>query len=62
MSRIATSPAVLRQLLSASLRVTPAGAVEILDAAQLRQTGAATIAWTAAFSTDDATIAAAQWL
>jgi hypothetical protein len=52
MTRIASSPAVLRQLLSASLRVTPAGAVEILDAAQLRQTGAATIAWTAAFSTD----------
>ena len=62
MSRIATSPAALRQLLSASLRVTPAGAVEILDAAQLRQSGAATIAWTAAFSTDEATVAAAQWL
>jgi fructose/tagatose bisphosphate aldolase len=62
MSRIATSPATLRQLLSASLRVTPAGAIEILDAAQLRQSGAATIAWTAAFSTDEATVAAAQWL
>jgi fructose/tagatose bisphosphate aldolase len=62
MSHIATSPATLRQLLSASLRVTPAGAVEILDAAQLRQSGAETIAWTAAFSTDEATVAAAQWL
>jgi len=62
MSRIATSPADLRQLLSTSLRVTPAGAVEILDAAQLQKSGAATIAWTAAFGTDDATIAAAQWL
>lgn len=62
MSRVATSPADLRQLLSASLRVTPAGAIEILDAAQLRQGGAATIAWTAAFSADEATIGAAQWL
>ncbi|NBP83347.1 hypothetical protein EBU60_05740 [bacterium] len=62
MSRIATSPAALRQLLSDSLRVTPAGTVEVLDAAQLRQSGAATIAWTAAFSTDEATVTAAQWL
>jgi fructose/tagatose bisphosphate aldolase len=62
MSRIATSPADLRQLLSASLRITPAGTVEILDAVQLQKSGAATIAWTAAFATDDATIAAAQWL
>lgn len=62
MSRIATSPADLRQLLSTSLRVTPAGTAEILDLVQLQKNGAATIAWTAAFSTDDATIAAAQWL
>jgi hypothetical protein len=62
MSRIATSPADLRQILSSSLRITPAGAVEILNAAELRQSGAATIAWTAAFSTDETTVAAAKWL
>ena len=62
MSRIATSAADLRQLLSTSLRITSAGTVEILNATELRQSGAATIAWTAAFSTDESTVAAAQWL
>jgi fructose/tagatose bisphosphate aldolase len=64
MSRIATSPAALLQLLAPSLRLvadaTPR--VEIVDAARLRSEGAAIIAWSAAFSEESDVVAAAQWL
>ena len=62
MTRIATSPAALRQLLAGAIRIAPSGTVEVLDPSELRRSGAATIAWTAAFSADEATVAAAQWL
>ena len=69
MSSVATSPAALLQLLAPSLQLvwdtSPLVAsphVEIVDIARLRREGAATIAWSAAFSGDSDVVAAAQWL
>lgn len=64
MSRIATSPAALLQLLAPSLRIVGGAAaqVQIVDLARLRSEAAAIIAWSAAFSEDADTVAAAQWL
>ena len=64
MSSVATSPAALLQLLAPSLRLVGGGTpqVQIVDAARLRSEGAAIIAWSAAFSENPETVAAAQWL
>jgi fructose-bisphosphate aldolase class II len=59
---IATSPAHLLQLLRPFLTVTDRGTVEVVDPAGLRADGAAVLAWSAAMSSDVATVEAAQWL
>ena len=62
MSHVATSPAELLQRLRGSLRITADGSLSVVSADLLRTSGAADIAWSAAFSTDEATVRSAQWL
>ena len=62
MSHVATSPADLLQRLRGALQVDPKGVLTILSADALRTSGAADIAWSAAFSADEATVKSAQWL
>lgn len=62
MTLIATSPHDLLLALRPSLRVGPDGTLTIGDPGRLRTEGAAIIAWSAAFSTDEATVTCAQWL
>ena len=62
MSHVATSPADLLQALNGSLHVAADGSLTVVNADLLRTNGAAIIAWSAAFSTDEATVKSAQWL
>ncbi|MEY4036156.1 MAG: hypothetical protein RL715_375, partial [Chloroflexota bacterium] len=64
MSHVATSPADLLQALNGSLHVATDGSLTVVNADLLRTSGAAIIAWSAAFSfsTDEATVKSAQWL
>jgi len=62
MTRVATSPADLLQALRPALVLGAAGGITLVDEARLRSDGSALLAWTAAFSTDDATVRSAQWL
>ena len=62
MTHVASSPADLLQQLRASLELTADGSLRIVDAQRLQHEGAALIAWSAAFSPDEPTIRAAQWL
>ena len=62
MTQIASSPHELLSALRPSLHVAADGTLSISDAARLRTEGAAIIAWSAAFSTDEATVKSAQWL
>lgn len=62
MSHAATSPADLLQALKGSLHVAADGSLTVVNADLLRTSGAAIIAWSAAFSTDEATVKSAQWL
>ena len=62
MTQVATSPNQLLSALQASLTVAHDGTLTVRDAARLRTEGAAIIAWSAAFSTDEATVKSAQWL
>jgi fructose/tagatose bisphosphate aldolase len=61
MPTVATSPTDLLAALSASAHLEGDRLV-IDDEAAFRETGIRDLAWTAAFSTDEATTAAAQWL
>ena len=61
MSHIATSPTDLLAALSGAAHLDSERLV-IDDEAAFRDTGIRDLAWTAAFSDDDATTAAAQWL
>src|SRR3954451_20162840 len=61
MPHVATSPADLLAVLSASAHLE-GDALVIDDEAAFRDTGIADLAWTAAFSEDEATAAAAQWI
>jgi len=62
MTTIASSPQHLLSLLRASLQVAADGTLTISDATRLRTEGAEIIAWSAAFSEDEATVKSAQWL
>mgnify|MGYP003330958105 FL=1 len=62
MTSVATSPVDLLQQLRDSIRVDRTGALTILDKEALRRRGAATLAWSAAFSPDEPTVRCAQWL
>lgn len=62
MSHVATSPADLLQALKGSLRLAADGSLTVTNADLLRTSGAAVIAWSAAFSADEATVKSAQWL
>jgi fructose/tagatose bisphosphate aldolase len=61
MPYVATSPADLLSHLSGIAHVAE-GKLVIDDAARFRSEAAADLAWTAAFTTDDATAEAARWL
>ena len=61
MPHVATSPADLLARLAPVAHLA-ADRLQIDDEAAFRDTGIRDLAWTAAFSTDDTTIAAAQWL
>src|SRR3954451_15357519 len=61
MPHVATSPADLLAVLSASAHLE-GDALVIDDEAAFRDTGIADVAWTAAFSDDEATTSSAQWL
>jgi len=61
MPTVATSPTELLEALAGSAHLDGDRLV-IDDEAAFRDTGVRDLAWTAAFSTDDATTAAAQWL
>lgn len=62
MITIATSPAHLLQLLQPYLAIGEDGVIAVSDPEALRHSGAAILAWSAAFAPDPATIQAAQWL
>ncbi len=61
MPHVATSPADLLAVLSASAHLE-GDALVIDDEAAFRSAGIADLAWTAAFTQDEATAAAAQWI
>ena len=61
MPHVATSPADLLATLASSAHLDGDRLV-IHDATAFRDTGTRDLAWTAAFSTDEATTSAAQWL
>ena len=61
MPHVATSPADLLATLAASAQIVDDRLV-ISDEAAFRRTGIRDLAWTAAFTTDEATTTAAQWL
>ncbi len=61
MPHVATSPADLLATLAPSAQIVDDG-LTIDDAAAFRRTGIRDLAWTAAFSADEATTTAAQWL
>jgi fructose/tagatose bisphosphate aldolase len=62
MTTIASSPHELLAALRPSLSLAPDGTLTITDATSMRRDGAAIIAWSAAFSADEATVKSAQWL
>jgi fructose/tagatose bisphosphate aldolase len=62
MTRVATSVADLLQSLRPALVVSRDGMVKIGDQHELQRSVAARLAWSAAFSEDEATVLAAQWL
>ncbi|MFM7825529.1 MAG: hypothetical protein ACKO8K_05520, partial [Candidatus Limnocylindrus sp.] len=62
MTMIASSPHELLAALRSSLSLARDGTLTITDAALMRSEGAAIIAWSAAFSADEATVKSAQWL
>ncbi|HEX5465772.1 MAG TPA: class II fructose-bisphosphate aldolase [Candidatus Limnocylindrales bacterium] len=59
---VATSPRQLLEVLGGCLRLGGDGGLIVEDEAALRASGAATLAWTATFSSDQATVEAARWL
>jgi fructose-bisphosphate aldolase class II len=62
MTTIASSPHELLAALRPALSLAPDGTLTITDATLMRREGAAIIAWSAAFSTDEVTVKSAQWL
>lgn len=61
MTHVATSPADLLAAIAGAARVGD-GRLEVADEAAFRSDAIRTLAWTAAFTDDEATAAAAQWI